>query len=562
MKVCWNITGQCNKNCKFCFREKRYNDLDLDKCLIILDNIVKLEISKINFAGGEPLLYDNLPLLLSESKKRGIYNKLSTNAMLFNEKNIKDILKNVDMLAISVDSSSDEENYFLGRGANHYAHVKKIIPLIKKTFPNIKIEINTIITSQTINGLHELYNSIIKEFKNDEIYMWKLIRFCPFRDMEVSVINKFEISDAEFQKIEREFSSLKSNILINILNIDDMASKNIINPNGVLEINMDKQTKYVDLKNKNLSLKDNYLRKYSNGDYIQNINLNLFKIFYEVAKYGSLSLTSKKIIISQPAISKSIKQLEDILDEQLFYRTINGMSLTSKGKELFNYVEEANNCIRTGIRSVIESNILSKGKLCVGAPSHIASFYLYDKIKKFHMDYPKIEISIISRSTDDLIKKLENHEIDFIIDAAPIEENNKPLKIDDLGKYEHCFVGLKKHNYNNSINSIKDLENYPLILPVAHSFHRKRLNDIAYNYDTKFNNVISIETSEMIKESILQDVGIGYILKEVVKRELEEGIFEEIRIEEELPSIDLKLVYINEYLTNIPKMFIENYFKK
>lgn len=66
----------------------------------------------------------------------------------------------------------------------------------------------------------------------------------------------------------------------------------------------------------------------------------------------------------------------------------------------------------------------------------------------------------------------------------------------------------------------------------------------------------------MIKESILQDVGIGYILKEVVKRELEEGIFEEIRIEEELPSIDLKLVYINEYLTNIPKMFIENYFKK
>jgi len=277
MKVCWNITGQCNKNCKFCFREKRYNDLDLDKCLIILDNIVKLEISKINFAGGEPLLYDNLPLLLSESKKRGIYNKLSTNAMLLNEKNIKDILKNVDMLAISVDSSSDEENYFLGRGANHYAHVKKIIPLIKKTFPNIKIEINTIITSQTINGLHELYNSIIKEFKNDEIYMWKLIRFCPFRDMEVSVINKFEISDAEFQKIEREFSSLKSNILINILNIDDMASKNIINPNGVLEINMDKQTKYVDLKNKNLSLKDNYLRKYSNGDYIQNINLNLFK---------------------------------------------------------------------------------------------------------------------------------------------------------------------------------------------------------------------------------------------------------------------------------------------
>lgn len=151
--------------------------------------------------------------------------------------------------------------------------------------------------------------------------------------------------------------------------------------------------------------------------------------------------------------------------------------------------------------------------------------------------------------------------MDLVIDASPIEGNEKVLQIDDLGEYEHCFVGLKKRNYSKGIKSIKDLENYPLILPVSQSSHRKKLNDVAYNNDTKFRNVISIETSEMIKELILQDVGIGYILKGVVKRKLEEGVLEEIKIAEKLPTMDLKLVYIDKYLTNIPRMFIENYLK-
>ena len=96
---------------------------------------------------------------------------------------------------------------------------------------------------------------------------------------------------------------------------------------------------------------------------------------------------------------------------------------------------------------------------------------------------------------------------------------------------------------------------------MSQSSHRKKLNDVAYNNDTKFRNVISIETSEMMKELILQDVGIGYILKGVVKRKLEEGVLEEIKIAEKLPTMDLKLVYIDKYLTNIPRMFIENYLK-
>ncbi|MBR4177826.1 MAG: radical SAM protein [Bacilli bacterium] len=559
MKVCWNLTSKCNRNCRFCFREKNLTELSLEDNINVLDNLIKLDVTKITFAGGEPLLYPHLVELMKECKNRGIYNKLNTNGSLLNKDNIHEYLEYVDKIAFSIDSSSDEENYFLGRGSNHYEHITKLIPIIKKEYPNIKIEVNSVITSQTINGIDNLYNSLKDNFKNNEINRWKLIRFCPFRGMSSNISSRFEITDEEFAKISDEFNNKDSSFLINVVNIDEMNEKNIVSQEGILETTKNNQKKYKDLKNINSISKSKYTQIEINN--FLNTNLNLYKIFFQVAQYGSLSLASKKMLISQPAISKSIKKLEEELDVVLFYRNINGMSLTDKGKELYKYVEDAYNSIKTGERSMMEANNFYRGKLIVGAPSHIASFYLFNKIKKFHLDYPQIEISIISRSTADLMRMLENHELDFCIDTSPIKENEKILNIEELGEFEHCFASLKEHNYSMSINSIGDLENYPLILPVAHSYHRKKLNDLAFNSDAKFKNVIAIETSEMIKECIMQDLGIGYILKEVIKRELEEGILEEIKLNEKLPSVTINLVYIDKYLTNIPKMFIDNYLK-
>ena len=560
MKVCWNITSKCNRNCKFCFRDKCGGELAYEECVGILDNLQKLDVTKITYAGGEPLLYDSFQAITKESKERGIYNKLVTNGSALNKENVKELLKYIDKIAFSVDSCNDEENYFLGRGHNHYSHIKEMIPIINKIYPKIKIEINTVITAQTMCGLEDLYKELYDNF-DTILSRWKLIRFCPFRGMPEEKIKLFQISNDEFNQVKEEYSKKESNFIIAICDIDEMKNKNVVNQLGVLETIKNNQKKYKDLKNICIMSKSKYNNMNTEDNFYLNTNLNLYKVFFEVAQVGNISLASKKMLISQPAISKSIKKLEEELDVSLFFRTINGMSLTDKGKELYGYVEDAYNSIKTGERSMMESKNLYKGKLIVGAPSHIASFYLFDKIKRFHEDYPQIEISVISRSTADMIKQLEDHKIDIVIDTSPIEGNEKILTIEKLTELEHCFVSLKKNNYRKNINSIRDLEDYPLILPVSHSYHRKKLNDLAFNSDTTFKNVIAIETSEMIKESILQDLGIGYIIKDVVRREITDGTIEVLKIEEKLPTVTLNLVYIDKYLTNIPKEFIDNYLK-
>lgn len=290
------------------------------------------------------------------------------------------------------------------------------------------------------------------------------------------------------------------------------------------------------------------------------INLNLYKIFYEVALSESISDASKKLFITQSAVSKAIKKLEEDLNTNLFYRNNKGVKLTDKGKELLFYVEEAFNNLVTAERTMIESQTLNKGKIAIGVPSQIGSFYIFEDITNFHKKYPNIEITIISKTTTQLLKLLEQHEIDFIIDTSPINTKIDNIMIQPLIEVNNCFV-IKADSsiFIDKIKSISDLANYPLVLPIKGTDNRKQLDKIFEKNNIELNNVINIHTSEMIVGAVKKDLGIGYIIYDVIKDNVENGEFKMLNIKEKLPKITINLIYIEKYLTIAPKFFIENY---
>lgn len=294
--------------------------------------------------------------------------------------------------------------------------------------------------------------------------------------------------------------------------------------------------------------------------YKSDVNLNSYKIFYEVALSESISDASKKLFITQSAVSKAIKKLEEDLGTNLFYRNSKGVKLTDKGEDLLFYVEKAFNNLITAERSLIESETLNKGKISIGVPSQIGSFYIFEDIANFHKEYPNIEITIISKTTTQLLKLLERHEIDFIIDTSPIETNIDNIIIKPLMEVNNCFVVRSDTSIPiNKIKSIKDLANYPLVLPIKGTDNRRQLDKIFEKNNVELNNVINIHTSEMIAGSIKKDLGIGYIIYDVIKDNLKNAEFKVIDIKESLPKITINLVYIKKYLTIAPKFFIQNY---
>lgn len=291
------------------------------------------------------------------------------------------------------------------------------------------------------------------------------------------------------------------------------------------------------------------------------INLNLYKTFYNVAKIGNITETAKKMYTSQPALSRSIKKLEAELKVQLFFRTPSGMELTEKGKILFNHIEEAYDKIVLAEKELKLDKNLETGKMTIGIPSHIATHYLFNSLSNFHKSYPNIDITIISKTTTQMLKLLKNHEIDFIIDTAPIKADNNNFRVLQLTRYENCFFASKNNNYAKTLKltSVKDLEEFPLVLPIEDTANRNNLNKIIKENNIKFNTVLNIHTSEMIIGAVKRGLGIGYVMKNLIENDLIRGDLEVINIKETLPTTEVELCYDKKNLNSTALFFIKNY---
>lgn len=287
-----------------------------------------------------------------------------------------------------------------------------------------------------------------------------------------------------------------------------------------------------------------------------NINLNLYKVFYDVAKNGSFSKTAEFTYTTQSSISKSIKKLEEQLGTQLFYRNSHGVELTGEGKELLYYVEQSYGNIMTGERLLMETDSLNRGKLNIGLPSYISSFFFFDKIEKFYKKYPNIEITLMNGSREYLLNLLNNHQIDFIIYSSPIFENiDKDLELIKLYPIEYKFFCRKdKYEKYKHIKDIKDLENVPLVLPLPGSNNRRFLDEILIKKKVKIKRVINIHTSEGILTAVKKDLGVGYIIEDIIK---DDDTYKCIDIKTKLHQEEVALVYNKKFLTKVPLRFIE-----
>ena len=158
-----------------------------------------------------------------------------------------------------------------------------------------------------------------------------------------------------------------------------------------------------------------------------NINLNLYKYFYEVAKYNSYTKAAESLMISQPSLSYSIKVLETQLEKKLFVRENNKIKLTNDGENLYNRLDQ----IFKQFEDTNENDDY-KGKVTLGVRSAYAfkvlPFYIYE-FSKLH---PNLEIDFIIGRSEKLLSLLENKQIDILIDE---KKKTRKRIISDVGYF-------------------------------------------------------------------------------------------------------------------------------
>ena len=288
---------------------------------------------------------------------------------------------------------------------------------------------------------------------------------------------------------------------------------------------------------------------------MNNINLNSLKIFLEVANSKSFLDASNKLFISQPAISKSMSKLEEDLGIQLFYRANKGITLTPSGETLYRYLQKTKDLLLSCERALISLNDIEEGKIVIGVQSHIVRNYLMDKIASFRANHPKMIIELVDMSTNILIERLEERKVDFVVDSSPIDTVYNNVKIEPICSLNTCFV---KSVYNtHNIRDFQSLIKENLILPASRSSLRKNLHKCCEESGVVLNPILEFETEELIIEATRRNLGVGYVVESAIQYLIDSNILERIKLKEELPKMEINLVYINSYLTKAAKLFIE-----
>ena len=268
-----------------------------------------------------------------------------------------------------------------------------------------------------------------------------------------------------------------------------------------------------------------------------NIDLELYRVFYAVAKHKHMTRASEELHISQPAISQSIKKLEDQLGGTLFLRSNKGMELTSEGVMFFDYVKGALELINNAENEFTSFKDLSKGEIKIGASTTLTKIILMDAVKKFHKDYPNINIDITNDLTSNLIIDLEKGKLDFVIyNEGNIKERNIDTKV--ISKLRQGFLYNPEY-FNDDIKSLKELENYPLILQKKESNSRKFLDNYTLNKGIILYPKTEVVSQDLVLEFTNAGFGIGFGIIDLAKRNYPN--LKELKINKEIPNNNIYL---------------------
>lgn len=286
-------------------------------------------------------------------------------------------------------------------------------------------------------------------------------------------------------------------------------------------------------------------------------NLNDLKTFYITASCSSFSKAAEKIGVTQAAVSQTIKSIEEQLGVELFKRNNNGIKLTQAGLKYLYYIEKAFNLVSSGNKIIEEYKEVEVTEINIGVPAHIGAFYFMDYLAIFNKNHPNVKIRILDKSSIEMKKMLETKELDLLIDTDLVETNDKNIVVKKIKDLTGVFVGNKSFvELSRQKNvSVKKISEYPLILPNTSTSTRKLIDSSFGRQNIALHPNIETNSTFIALNLIESGLGIGWLLYDVVHKDISEGKFVKINVDVDDIKIPLSMAYqpqnINKLLQEV-----------
>lgn len=283
------------------------------------------------------------------------------------------------------------------------------------------------------------------------------------------------------------------------------------------------------------------------------------RVFYSVATFSSFTKAAEEMFITQPAVTKNIKELESELNIRLFNRIANKITLTEAGRLLLHYTEHV---LTLDKKFMFDLGVLKQkfaGDLKLGASTTIGQYVLPAILAQFNREHPDIELSLLNDNT----QRIETALVEKVLDLGIIEGNSRnsqlkyiPFLKDEIVAVVHASQPL----FEKDEITLEELKKTPLVLREIGSGSLEVITDKLKQKGVKLkdlNVVMHLGSTESIKTFLANSNSIGLISINAVSKEIVNGEFKIIDITDFEMVRNFYFIHLHGVPSGFTEMFIQ-----
>jgi DNA-binding transcriptional LysR family regulator len=282
------------------------------------------------------------------------------------------------------------------------------------------------------------------------------------------------------------------------------------------------------------------------------MDLHTLKIFQTVAKLGSISQAARELQYAQSNITMKIQQLETELQTTLFYRHNRGTALTAKGSMLLTYTEKIFDLIEE-TKNVMTDDQTPRGPLIIGSMETTAAVRLPVLFSKYHKDFPEVDLTLKTGSTEQHIQGVLQYELDGAFVAGPISHPDLIQK--EVFEEELVLITDKIHP---PISSINDVQAKTLLVFHKGCAYREKLEQLLHQEKLLSNKIMEFGTLDGIIGCVSAGLGISMLPYSVIAKHIQEGSLRQHSLPNDYGKVKTMFIYRKEnYLPTSLLKFID-----
>lgn len=291
-------------------------------------------------------------------------------------------------------------------------------------------------------------------------------------------------------------------------------------------------------------------------------NLTYYKIFYTVAKTGSFTKASELLFVSQPAISKSIQNLEESLNTKLFIRNSRGVPLTETGNSLFSHISVAFEEINKAENDILQINNLGIGSINISVSATMCKYILMPYLKDFIKKNPHVRINIECRSTTDSINMLNTGKTDIALIGKT--DDLQYIDFHSLTTIHYIFVATSSYIENlklRNITALNDIFKYSNIMLLdKNNVSRLHIDNYLLAHGYEVNSILEVNNMDLLIDFSKINMGIACVIREFVEKDLGNGRLIEIPLKAQIEPREIGFAYNTKaHVSVAARQFIEMY---